>query len=71
MPVEREIIFETLSAKFPDAKMELQDLAGDNDHWQLIISDKFFDSLSRIEKHRAVMEVLKPLNIHAVTIKFD
>lgn len=65
-------ILERLQAAFPDAEMELKDMTGTNDHWELHIASEAFDGLSRVKKHQAIY---KPLNdmiaantVHALKI---
>lgn len=44
---------------FPDAEIELIDLAGDNNHWKAVITSQAFDGLSRIKQHQLVYAALK------------
>ena len=59
-----------LYEKFPQARITL---TGDNYHVQLLIVDDFFINLSRLQRHRAVHELLGPFIqsglLHAVTLK--
>jgi stress-induced morphogen len=41
-------------AALPDAELELQDLAGDDDHWKLIVTSTAFAGLSRVKQHQLV-----------------
>jgi stress-induced morphogen len=68
----RATILERLQAAFPDAQMDLRDMTGTNDHWELHIASEAFDGLSRVKKHQAIY---KPLNdmiaantVHALKI---
>jgi len=69
MPITREDLQSTLQAAFPNAKITLNDLAGDNDHWSAEIVDDAFKGLSRIAQHKLVQNVVKDKNIHALQIK--
>ena len=68
---------ERLQAAYPDAtqqgEIEVQDLTGTADHWQVSITSRKFHGLSRIEQHQDVMQVfddeLKTGEVHALTIK--
>jgi stress-induced morphogen len=54
---------ETLNALlregFPDAEIEIIDLAGDGDHYKAIIRSNAFAGLSRVRQHQAVYAALK------------
>lgn len=69
MPIS-EIDLETaLKKKFPDAQIECQDLAGDEDHWEVKIVDPIFQGRSRIQQHKMVQEAVVDYDIHALSIK--
>ena len=48
-----------LRAEFPDAEIELIDLAGDNNHWKAIITSSAFFGLNRVKQHQLVYASLK------------
>ena len=55
----------------PDAKITLQDLAGDGDHYSVIIQSKEFKILTKIEEHKLVYRALKGKmgnELHALAI---
>jgi stress-induced morphogen len=58
---------------FPDAEIAVFDLTGTQDHWQVQITTKFFQGLSRIQQHQMVMKVfdpeLKTGEVHALSLK--
>lgn len=62
-----------LREAYPDAKIEVVDLTGTQDHYQVTIESDVFANLSRIERQRHVMRVfdaeLKSGEVHALTIK--
>ncbi len=45
-------------AAIPDASVELVALAGDDDHWEAIVSSARFRGLTRIQQHRLVYEAI-------------
>lgn len=49
------MILETM----PNATIEIQDLAGDGEHYKAIITDASFKGLSRIQQHQKVYDALK------------
>lgn len=68
---EQELYF-ILKQKFPEAKIKLTDMAGDNDHYALEISDPSFKKMSLIEQHKSVNSALSELlhtRLHSITIK--
>lgn len=62
-----------LAAAYPDGTVEVVDLTGTQDHWQVAIESAAFKGLSRIQQQRHVMAVfdaeLKTGEVHALTIK--
>ena len=56
----------------PDAIIEIQDLAGDNNHYSATITSKEFSGKSKIEQHKMVYSSLKGKmgnELHALAIK--
>jgi stress-induced morphogen len=47
-----------IKAKFPDAVIELQDLAGDGDHYAARIESRAFKGKSRVQQHQMVYDAL-------------
>ncbi len=58
MPMSATEIDHLIKAKFPDATVELKDLAGDNDHWQAHVVTSAFKGKSRVAQHQMVYEAL-------------
>jgi stress-induced morphogen len=48
-----------IKASFPDAKVEIQDLAGDGDHYAATITSAAFKGKSRVQQHQMVYAALK------------
>ena len=69
MPISRDELHHALTHAFPDATIELTDLAGDNDHWQAAIQSRAFNGKTRIAQHKMVQEAVKEHNIHALAIR--
>jgi len=59
MAMTREKLEGFLNDAFPDAEIELVDLAGDNDHWKAVIISPQFQGKSRIAQHQMVYAALK------------
>ena len=47
-----------IKSKFPDAKIVLKDLAGDNDHWAAHVVSAAFKGKSRVQQHQMVYDAL-------------
>lgn len=47
-----------LRAAFPDAEIEITDLAGDGDHYRARVIDAAFAGLSRVRQHQMVYAAL-------------
>ena len=61
---------------YPDAEpndIQVFDLTGTSDHWEVAVSSTKFAGLSRIEQHQHVMKAfapeLKTGEVHALSIK--
>ena len=62
-----------LKQAFPDAEIEVIDLTGTQDHWEVFVASTLFTGRSRIEQHqmvnRAFAEELRTGEVHALSIK--
>ncbi len=59
MPMTANEIETDLREAFPDAEIELTDLAGDGDHWKARIVSSAFAGLPRVRQHQLVYAALK------------
>jgi stress-induced morphogen len=59
MPMSQEDLEAALKAGFPDAEIEIQDLAGDGDHYRAKIVSAAFSGLPRVRQHQLVYAALK------------
>ncbi len=59
MPLSKNEISEMISGAFPDAIIELKDLAGDNNHYSAKITSQIFNGKSKVEQHKMVYKALK------------
>ena len=46
-------------AAFPDARVEIRDLAGDGDHYSARVVSSAFAGMNRVRQHQAVYAALK------------
>ncbi|HEY8039173.1 MAG TPA: BolA family transcriptional regulator [Polyangiaceae bacterium] len=66
-----ELVRARLLAAFPDARVEVTDLTGTQDHFQALVVTAAFDGKSRVEQHKMVYAALGGLmdaDIHALAL---
>jgi stress-induced morphogen len=61
MPVQASEIERLLRERFPEAKIEIRDLAGDGNHYAATVVDEEFRGLNRVQQQRLVNQALKEL----------
>ena len=61
MPVSASEIERLILATFPDARVEIQDLAGDGNHYAATVVDESFRGKNRVQQQRMVNEALKDI----------
>ena len=54
MPMTGDDITRRIQAALPDAEITLEDLAGDNDHWKVIVKSAAFAGKTRVQQHQMV-----------------
>lgn len=59
MAMQPQEIHTMLIEAFPDADIEIIDLAGDGDHYKAIIASSSFAGKSRVAQHQMVYAALK------------
>ncbi len=72
MPIAQEKLRSIIEASFPNAQIEIIDLAGDDDHYSVKIVDESFAGKSRIEQHKMVNKALSGYLgdvLHAMALK--
>jgi stress-induced morphogen len=71
--ISADEIKSTLEKAFPGATIEMQDLTGGGDHWQVFIVSPAFEGKALIEQHQLVYGALKAelgdQRIHALALK--
>lgn len=64
---------ERLAQNYPNCKIEVYDLTGTQDHYEVFVESDKFAGLSRIQQHQHVMSCfgpeLKTGEVHALSIK--
>jgi stress-induced morphogen len=72
MALAREVILELLAKSFPNATVDLEDYAGDSNHYELKIIDSSFTGLSKIQQHKLVYKALGEYvgnELHAIALQ--
>ena len=59
MAIKQEEIHKLLREGFPDADIEINDLAGDDNHYAAKIKSSKFKGKTRVQKHQMVYASLK------------
>jgi stress-induced morphogen len=58
MPMAAAEIEKLIVASIPDAKVEIQDLAGDGDHYAATVVSREFAGKSKLQQHQLVYKAL-------------
>ena len=64
-------IIQLIQDAFPDATIELKDLAGDQDHYAVYVTSQTFKGKTRIQQHQLVYQSLKGrmgTELHALSV---
>ena len=72
MAMDLKEIEKFIKEAMPDATIEIQDLAGDGNHYSAIVTSSQFAGKSKIEQHKMVYNSLKGRmgnELHALAIK--
>ncbi|MBE3637663.1 BolA/IbaG family iron-sulfur metabolism protein [Mangrovicoccus algicola] len=59
MPMQAEEIETLLRETFPQAQIQITDMAGDGNHYAAEVIDESFRGLNRVQQQRAVYAALK------------
>ncbi|TAE81176.1 MAG: BolA family transcriptional regulator [Alphaproteobacteria bacterium] len=71
MPLPAEEMTKRIKHAIPDAQIELVDLAGDNDHWQVTVTSSLFNNISRVKQHKMVYDAFGAdmgTTLHALSV---
>lgn len=72
MPMTATEIEAYIRKAFPDADIQLVDLAGDNEHFQVTVLSAAFAGKSRVQQHKMVFSALEGHmggTLHALAVK--
>ena len=68
----KENIEELIKQYIPDAKVSIEDLRGDGDHYSATVISKSFDGKSKLDQHKMVYDSLQGkmgIELHALVLK--
>ena len=74
MPMAADDIRKLILEAMPDAEIEIEDLAGDGDHYRARIVSSAFDGKSRVQQHQLVYRALKGRmggELHALALETE
>lgn len=72
MAMEKNVLEAMLKEAFPDADIEVRDLAGDGNHYEASVISQQFEGKSRVAQHQMVYAALKGKmggELHALALK--
>ena len=72
MAMAAEEIERLVKERFPDARVDIEDLAGDGDHYAASIVSEAFRGKSRVQQHQMVYDALQGNMggaLHALALK--
>ncbi len=59
MPMDAKTIEEMILEALPDAKVQIEDLRGDGDHYAAYVESAAFAGKTRVAQHKMVFDALK------------
>lgn len=59
MPMDRSEIERLIKEALPDARVEIQDLRGDGDHYAALVVSAAFEGKTRVQQHQMVYQALR------------
>ena len=72
MAMTKESIEELIIQSIPDAKVSIEDLRGDGDHYSATVISKSFDGKSKLDQHKMIYDSLQGkmgIELHALVLK--
>ncbi|MBP9792296.1 MAG: BolA/IbaG family iron-sulfur metabolism protein [Rickettsiales bacterium] len=72
MPISKEKLTKIIKVAFPHSEINITDMLGTGDHYEIEIKDQLFKDKSKLEQHRFVNKALKEAlqdDLHAIVIK--
>lgn len=72
MPMTADDLQKMISAALPDAMIEIHDLAGDNNHFRVVVTSPAFAGMPRVRQHQMIYDALggrAGTELHALSIE--
>jgi stress-induced morphogen len=72
MAIDINELTQLIEAGIPDAKIRIEDLRGDGDHYAAYITSPAFEGKSRVQQHKMVHQALGDIlggQLHALAIQ--
>ena len=72
MPMNASEIVDLIKESLPQARVEITDLRGDNDHYAVVVASPAFVGKTRIQQHKMVYDALKGKmgeELHALSLQ--
>ena len=72
MAISQDKLEKLIAEGFPEAEFKILDLAGDGDHYKLVISSTKFQGLSMVQQHKMVYKALEGYigdKLHALALE--
>ena len=70
--IEPQEIRRRIESAIPDAKVDVRDMTGGGDHYEVEVISNAFDGLIPLQRHRMVYEPLKDVlggDLHALSLR--
>lgn len=71
--VSTDQVEDMIKAGLPDAQVQVQDLTGGGDHYQVVVVSSLFEGKGLVQRHqlvyRALQQAMSSEAIHALTMK--
>ena len=70
MPIDAKTLEDLILTGIPNAKVRIEDLRGDNDHYAAYVTSTAFAGKTRVQQHQMVYQALKGSSdtVHALSI---
>ena len=59
MGMKKEEIINMIEKALPDAKVEVKDLAGDDNHYAATVTSSLFEGKTKLDQHKMVYDALE------------
>lgn len=74
MGINKDKLKKIIIDNFPDAKIQIEDMRGDQNHYKLTLRSAKFKNINKVAQHRMVYSALKEIigkELHALILDTD